>query len=141
MKILFALLAFSLLAMPTPARAFVNSSLAVRNVFSLTNVSVSAYTELVHSISKAVKGISVFSTSENPITLAIGSSGSEQDQMVLAPGTLPGNDYAGSPVGSYNVGGQGSYLPIQLSQGSRISVKCLRSTCTKGELELNFYYY
>lgn len=141
MKFLSALLVLAFFSLSLPASAFVNSSLPVRNVFSATNVAVNGYTELVHSISKAVKGITVFSTSQNPIILAIGTAGSEQDQMVLAPGTLPGNDYAGSPVGTYNVGGQGGYLPIQLSQGSRVSVKCLRSTCAVGELDLNFLYY
>lgn len=136
---LLAILAVAAFSAPK-AHAIPNAGVSARILASQTTISSTAYVELVHSLSKAVKGVMVYHTGPNPVKLAIGVSGSEQDQLIIPQGTLPGGAYAGAPVGSYSAG-QGQFIPIAMSQGTRVSLKALNSDEAVGEIYGNFLFY
>lgn len=132
------LLSFALFT-AQPSHAVVSSAATYRVLFSTSNVDTVLYSTLVASTAKAVKGISVYNTSPNPIQIAFGASSSEVVQLTVPPGTLPGGAYNGSPVGTYNPAA--NFYAIPISQGQRVSYKALNSTITQGEIQVNLLYY
>lgn len=95
-----------------------------RTQFSSTNVSTSAYTELVSATSKTLKGITVMnSCTTSPLEIALGASGSETTQVIV-------------PASMSTV----VYIPMAAPYGSRISVIALDHTASTGELQLNAVY-
>lgn len=136
---ILALVAVAILPAPK-AHAIPNAAESSRILASQTTISSTAYVQLTASLAKAVKGIVVYHTGVNPVRLAIGASGSEQDQIILPQGSLPGGAYNGAPVGAYTAG-QGQFIPIAMSQGTRVSVKALNSDETAGELYVNYLHY
>lgn len=128
MKSIFKPLAFvlafvftSLAAMPAHA---VNDGLPIRNKFATTNVTTSAYVQLVASTVKGIKGLTVANSGSAPVEIAFGPAGSEVVQMI-APNTS-----ALSPV----------YYPLAAGYATRISVISLDQTNSTGELEVNLIY-
>lgn len=108
-----------------PTHALANSgSLPVRVAYATTNVTTSAYVELVHSTVKGLKGVSIVNTGSSPIQLAIGASGSEVVQLV-APASA-----SMSPV----------FYPMSAGYGVRVSVISVTQTNSTGELDVNLLY-
>lgn len=131
--ILGAILAF----VSQPAHAVVSSATAVRILFSSTNVTDSAWLTVTNSTSKALKGISVFQTSPNPLQLAIGASGSEVVQLILPAGIT---SQAALPSGPHMQPGA-MFYPIPISQGAKLAIRALNSSVSAGEIQVNEFYY
>lgn len=91
-----------------------------RNVYSSTNVTTSAFTQLVASLSNAVNLIEVFDSSGQTMAIATGGAGSEVIQAYIFPG------------------GQGQ-IPIAIAAGTRISIKAISANATSGEIDVNFW--
>lgn len=114
-----------------PAHAVVNSSVYVRVLYSTANMSASAYSTLVSSTARALKGLSFYNSGVNPVVIAFGAAASEVDQMVIPPGVNSGNLVVSSVF----------FYPLPVSQGVRLSAKALNSTMSSGDLMLNAFYY
>jgi hypothetical protein len=84
--------------------------------YGTTPITTAAYVQLNASTVKAIIYLSIFDSSGNPMILAVGSPGSEVDQIYVPPG---------GSVGGY-------YLAIPA--GSRISYKALSTNSTSGNL-------
>lgn len=97
-----------------------NSASLVRNSYSSTSVTTSAYVQLVASVASAVKEIEIFDSSGESLVLALGASGSESDKVYVFPG------------------GNGR-IPMQIAVGQRLSIKAVSANATSGELLINFY--
>lgn len=92
----------------------------VVNSYSSTNVTTSAYTQLVASTSNAVNSVEVFDSSGQSLYFAVGASGSEVNQFVIFPG------------------GNGK-VSLSIPVSSRVSVKAISATANAGSLLINFY--
>lgn len=90
-----------------------------RNVYTSTNVTTSAYVQLLASTADTTNQINIFDSSGQTLVLAVGGSGSEVDQIYITPG---GN-------GTMNLG---------IPSGSRVSVKAVSATANVGELDISF---
>lgn len=121
-----------------PASAGTHNAQYVRIQLHSANISDTAFTTLLSKPFFDVKRISVFSTSQNPVEIAIGAAGSEIAQMLVPAGTLSGIEFNGAPVGKYT--GQTNFFPLLVGAQQRVAVRCLRSPCTTGELQVNFFY-
>lgn len=141
MKMLLSItlaLAFGLSSFTQETHAASASAKSYHIKFSTSNVSDSAWTEFVASTAKAVKQITVFSTSENPIDIGVGDSGEEEVHVTVPQGTLPGAAYSGSPVGVYTAAPM--VLDLRIQSLRRIALRCKNSTCGKGEFQMNLIY-
>lgn len=105
-------------AVTSSGTAFANAP--VVNNYSTTNVTTSAYVQLVASTSNATNTLEVFDSSGQALYLAVGASGSEVNQFIIFPG---GNGKVG----------------LAIPSGSRVSVKAISATASAGSLYLNFY--
>ena len=92
----------------------------VRNVYSTTNVTTSAYTQLIASTSGITNVMEIFDSSGQTLKIAFGASGSEVDQFIVTPG------------------GNGR-ITIFIAAGTRISIKALSATASAGEVDINLY--
>lgn len=92
----------------------------VRNAYSSTNVTTSAYVQLVASTSATVNQIFIFDSSGQTLVLATGGSGSEVDQILIVPG---GN----------------GIVPLAIASGTRVSIKAVSATANVGEIDINFF--
>lgn len=92
----------------------------VRNDYTSTSVTTSAYTQLVASTAAAYSAVEIFDSSGQTLKLAIGAAASEIDQFIIFPG------------------GNGR-IPFTIASGSRISIKALSGTASVGEIDINFY--
>lgn len=90
------------------------------NDYSSTNVTTSAYVQLVASTASTVNKIEIFDSSGEALILAVGGAGSEVDQLYIFPG---GN----GPV------------DLAIPASSRISVKAKTATASSGFLAVNLY--
>lgn len=88
-------------------------------VNSGAGVSTSAYTQLVSSLSGAVKELYIFDSSGRALLLAVGGSGSEIDQVYIEPG------------------GTGM-VRLAIPASSRLSVKAVDAAATTGQLLVAF---
>ncbi len=93
--------------------------------YASTNLTTSAYVQLIASLTKSIKGVSVYNTGANAVFLAVGASGQESNQIIISPMT------AGTPA---------VYIPLVVSQSQRISVIASTGTISSGVLNLNFLY-
>lgn len=108
----------SVVALPaTTGRAKVGQ---LYNDYSSTNVTTSAYVQLIASTASTVNKIEIFDSSGEALILAVGAAGSEVDQLYIFPG---GN----GPV------------DIAIPASSRISVKAKTATASSGFLAINLY--
>lgn len=126
MKFFSALLLVCAFAFASPAHALVDSAKGVVYQDSQGTITTTAFTTMVASLTKAVKGITITNTSTSDLQLGIGASSSEQVQLVI-----PGNGASAVPV----------FYPIALSQGLRISLRALDSSASVGKQVINFFYY
>jgi hypothetical protein len=92
----------------------------VRNDYTVTAVTTSAYVQLVASTTSLANEIEIFDSSGQTLTLAIGASGSEVNQINIFPG------------------GNGR-IPLSIPAGTRVSIKAISATASVGELDINFY--
>jgi len=88
------------------------------NDYSSTNVTTSAYVQLVASTSGAVNHVYIFDSSGSTLVLAVGGSGSEVDQFYIFPG------------------GISSGVPLHINAGSRISIKAVDTNATTGRIAI-----
>ena len=92
--------------------------------FSGTNVSTSAYTQFIASLSKPCSAVSIINTSASPIIVALGASGSEINTYIVAEaGAVPFPDL----------------IPWNILPGTRISLKALVATANTGSFTMNFF--
>ena len=96
------------------------SNAPVYNVYSSTNVTTSAYVQLVASTTSVTNMIEIFDSSGQSMIIGVGASGSEVVQLY----TLPGGN------------GQ---VPLAIPAGSRVAIKALTASATSGYLTINFY--
>jgi hypothetical protein len=90
----------------------------VYNVYSSTNITTSAYVQLVASTSNVINNIHIFDSSGQAMIFAIGASGSEVNQLYVQPG--------------------GDTYNFHIPAGTRISYKALTSTASTGYLLMSF---
>lgn len=88
--------------------------------YSGTNVTTSAYVQLLASTSNAINAIEIFDSSGQTLLLATGAAASEADQIYIIPG------------------GNGR-IPLSIATGTRISLKAVTGTASAGEIDVNFY--
>lgn len=88
--------------------------------YSTTNVTTSAYTEVVHSLSSSFGKIEVLDTSGKIVKIAFGAAGSEVD-------------YCTCPVSGSIV------IPLSfIAQGTRVSIKAVDANATSGYNIISF---
>lgn len=93
----------------------------VRLVYSSTNVTTTAWVELLASVgASSIKELEIFDSSGETLELGIGASGSEVSKSYVFPG------------------GNGR-IPLQIAALSRLSVKAVSATANSGELIINLY--
>lgn len=120
------LLAIALCSFAPKADAYVDSAKGVVIFDSQNNLSLTTFTTVVSSLTKAVKGVSISNTAVSDIEVAIGASSSEQVQLII-----PGNGHANSQI----------FYPIALSQGLRVAIRARDSAAVIGKQIFNFFYY
>jgi hypothetical protein len=92
-----------------------------RNDYSGTNVTTSAYVQLIATVGATdVQEVEIFDSSGQTLLLATGGAGSEVDQVYILPG------------------GNGR-IPLRIASGTRVAVKAVSATANVGELTVNFY--
>jgi len=105
---------------PVAQIAKAKANAPVRNDYASTNVTTSAYVELVASMTSAATEIEIFDSSGQDLLLAVGAAGDEVDQMRIFPG------------------GNGR-VPLAIAQSARVAVKAASGTANVGVLLINFY--
>jgi len=90
-----------------------------RNVYSVTPVTTSAYTQLVASLADDVTQLYIFDSSGRTLYLAVGAAASEVDKAYIVPG---GN----------------GILNLSIPAGSRVSLKAVDGTANVGEISVTF---
>lgn len=93
---------------------------SARNVYSSTNVTTSAYTQLVASLGNTVNAVEIFDSSGQTLWLATGAAGSETNQIYIYPG---GN----------------GFIPFSIPVSTRVSIKAVSATANAGEITVVFY--
>lgn len=96
------------------------ANVPARNVYSSTNVTTTAFVQLVASTASATSLIEVFDSSGQTMALATGAAGSEVIQCYIFPG------------------GQGQ-IPISIAAGTRVSIEAVSANATTGEIDINFW--
>lgn len=96
---------------------------AMANVnFSTSNVTNSAYTELISTVGATdIKKVNIFMSAGDPMYLAFGPAASEVDHMIIAPGGMPH-----------------TLIEIAIPAGTRLSLKRLDAgTTSSGRIIIN----
>lgn len=88
--------------------------------YSTASVTTSAYTEILNKLPLASQQISVFDSSGQSISLAVGTTSFEVQQIIIPPG---GGDF-----------------PLNISAGSRISIKGSTGAPVSGLNITNFFF-
>lgn len=96
------------------------SVLLYRNVYSTTNVTTAAYTQVVASLASAVTIIDIFDSSGQVLAIATGAAGSESQKAYIYPG------------------GNGQ-IPLSIAAGTRVSIRAISSNAVSGEINMTFY--
>lgn len=96
------------------------SVLLYRNVYSTTNVTTAAYTQVVASLASAVTIIDVFDSSGQVLAIATGAAGAESQKAYIYPG------------------GNGQ-IPLSIAAGTRVSIRAISSNAVSGEINMTFY--
>lgn len=92
----------------------------VRNDYTSTSVTTSAYVQLVASLAAACTEIEIFDSSGSTLVLATGAAASESDKVYVTPG------------------GNGR-IPLAIAASTRISIKAVSANASVGEIVINFY--
>jgi hypothetical protein len=95
------------------------SNAPVYNVYSVTNVTTSAYVQLIASTTSATNYIDIFDSSGQAMILATGGSGSEVVLAYIPPG--------------------GDQVRVQIPASTRVAYKALTATANSGYLLLNLW--
>ena len=90
----------------------------IQNVYSSTNITTSAYVQLVASTTNTINTLHIFDSSGQAMILGIGGSGSEVTTLYVPPG---GDTYA-----------------LHIPSGSRLAYKALTATANSGYLLMSF---
>lgn len=101
----------------TKGRSVVTTS---RNDYTSTNVTTSAWVQLVASSGNAINEIEVFDSSGQTLEIGTGGSGSEVRLIIVFPG------------------GNGR-VPVSIPISTRISIRAISATANAGESDINFY--
>lgn len=88
--------------------------------YSSSNVTTSAYSQLVSSLLAAVTEIEIFDSSGEVLEIATGGAGSEQRLIYVTPG------------------GNGR-VPVKIAASTRVSIKAVTATASTGLIAINFY--
>jgi hypothetical protein len=104
----------------TPPSFGRNAVTQARNVYSSTNVTTSAWVQLVSSLPGQVNEIYIFDSSGQTMELGVGASGFEVVQLLISPG---------------GIGTQSLLIP----SGSRVAIKAISGTASAGEIDVNFF--
>jgi hypothetical protein len=96
------------------------SVLLYRNVYSTTNVTTAAYTQVVASLASAVTIIDIFDSSGQVLAIATGAAGAESQKAYIYPG------------------GNGQ-IPLSIAAGTRVSIRAISSNAVSGEINMTFY--
>ena len=99
-----------------PGRTKANAP--VRNDYTSTGVTTSAYVQLVASTTSAANRLQIFDSSGQTMILALGGAGSEVDTIYITPGGID-IDYA-------------------IPASTRVSIKALSANASVGEIDINF---
>lgn len=100
--------------------------LAINNFYATTNVTSTAFLQLVASTVKGIVGMTVLNLGTAPVQIALGASGSEVVQMVVPA-------QSGSTASP-------TFYPLSAGYGSRLSVETIGSNNTTGTLQINLFY-
>jgi len=100
--------------------SYTQANVPINNSYASTNVTTSAYVQLVASTSNALNAIEIYDTSGQILYLATGGSGSEVNLMIIPQG---GN----------------GLIPVSIPASTRISVKAITATANAGYLSINFW--
>lgn len=92
--------------------------LTVRNAYVSVNVTTGAWVQLVASTAREATAIEIFDSSGQTLKLGVGGSGSEVTLVTVFPG---GN----------------GFIPVDIPQGSRVSIRAITGTANTGELDLD----
>lgn len=92
----------------------------IYNDYTSTNVTTSAYVQLLATTSATTNLVEVFDSSGQTMILGVGAAGSEVVQFYIIPG------------------GNGK-VPLAIPSGSRIAIKALTATASVGYLVINLY--
>lgn len=92
----------------------------VRNAYASTNVTTSAWVELVSSMPVTTSVMEIFDSSGQTLKIGFGASGSEITQLYVFPG------------------GNGT-IPVEVPVDTRVSIRAVTGTASSGELDINFY--
>lgn len=90
----------------------------VRLVYSSTNVTTSAWVQLIASTSAQINKISIFDSSGQTLEIGFGAMGSEVAKFIVFPG------------------GNGD-ITLSIPASTRISIQALSATANNGEFDLN----
>ena len=93
----------------------------VRTIYSSTNVTTSAWVEIVASTLNPTSIIQIFDSSGQTLQLGVGAVGSEVPLMIIPPGGIENSNI---------------YIPPR----SRISLKALSGTANVGENDVSLFY-
>lgn len=102
---------------PLAGKASANAP--VQNLYSTTNVTTSAYVQLIASTTSATTFVDCFDSSGQTMILATGTSGSEVIKWYIPPG-----------------GGQ---IPFAIPASTRVAIKALTANATTGYINLNLF--
>jgi hypothetical protein len=94
----------------------------IRNDYTSTSVTTSAYVQLDAALDQDVRSIEVFDSSGSVLKLALGASGSEVDiPFHIVPG--------------------GTTVPVAFiaARGDRLSIRAVDASATTGQLVINLY--
>lgn len=123
---------FALVFATSSTFAAIQSATGVRITYSSSPVIQTVWSTLVSSTSKAIKGMTVFHSSQAPVEIGITTAGAatnaETRQFIVAP--LQQGFAAPGAV----------YYPIAISQSMRVSVRAIGSSAITGEGDFNFFY-
>ena len=90
----------------------------IQNVYSTTNITTSAYVQLVASTTNTINTIHIFDSSGQAMILGIGGAGSEVTTLYVPPG--------------------GDTYTLNIPSGSRLAYKALTATANSGYLLMSF---
>ena len=96
------------------------SILLYRNVYSTTNVTTAAYTQVVASLASNVNIIDIFDSSGQTMVIATGAAGAEVQKAYIYPGG-PGQ------------------IPLAIAAGTRVAIRAVSANATLGEINMTFY--
>jgi len=96
------------------------SILLYRNVYSTINVTTSAYTQVVASLSANANIIDIFDSSGQTMVIATGAAGAEVQRAYIYPGG-PGQ------------------IPLAIAAGTRVSIRAISANAVSGEINMTFY--